>query len=518
MSMLRARTLGRRGLRSGYRSTGASTPAVLIASKLVERGYTVRGAFSRSERLYDNYSGPLIRVRRSGDNTQLDIGFDPETNLLDVAALAAHCTTNNGFVTIVYNQDGSGNDLPQSASTARQPKIYDGATGTFVAGGLAVSEHVSTANTDGDTFDSQTHQLGFDPTKSPDITIYASGLHTDITAYRRNWLGLGGTTGVDNSFTMGFADTGNYAVGSHYLNFGGTNQRREFTPASAVSDFHYVITSHVSKAYTNSITLRQNGVLLSQAAVYAGQRDELSGSETTIGATIGATSMGIDGRTSTEIFIEGIVDGDGLADLATFGDAQLTAAGETPVAHDLTNSRPFAVLVAGQSNAEGTPVPGTAPNDNGPHWVGKVAAGGTGLSPYWVSGGAQHTALMAALAAIHTDVPLVIWFIQGETDAGNVTLAANYLTNLTSLYNDAVAAYGGPIYWLDTLLHEDLGGTYKADVNAAKTTFSTSLGQYGILIDPSTHGELEDGVHWDPALDTAMCLVAVSAIRAVLYP
>jgi hypothetical protein len=40
-------------------------------------------AYSSARRLRSAYSGPLIRVRRSSDSTEQDIGFDSETGLID---------------------------------------------------------------------------------------------------------------------------------------------------------------------------------------------------------------------------------------------------------------------------------------------------------------------------------------------------------------------------------------------------------------------------------------------------
>jgi hypothetical protein len=67
-----------------------------------------------------NYSGSCIRVRRSSDNTEQDIGF--VNNYLDTASMKTFVGANNGFVVTWYDQSGSGNNATQ-ATAVTQPKI-----------------------------------------------------------------------------------------------------------------------------------------------------------------------------------------------------------------------------------------------------------------------------------------------------------------------------------------------------------------------------------------------------------
>ena len=69
------------------------------------------------------YSGAAIRVRRSSDNTELDIGFTP-TGDLDIVTLLAFVMTGNGFVTIWYDQSINGINAPQTTA-ANQPRIVN---------------------------------------------------------------------------------------------------------------------------------------------------------------------------------------------------------------------------------------------------------------------------------------------------------------------------------------------------------------------------------------------------------
>ena len=68
------------------------------------------------------YSGPLVRVRRSSDNTEADIGA--VAGVLNTAALLAHCGTGSGFVSVWYDQSGNGRNV-SDATVSDQPRIVN---------------------------------------------------------------------------------------------------------------------------------------------------------------------------------------------------------------------------------------------------------------------------------------------------------------------------------------------------------------------------------------------------------
>ena len=80
-------------------------------------------AFSM-RKLSTAYSGNAIQVRRSSDNTTLDIGFSP-TGELDINALSTFVGTGNGFVSVWYDQSGNGRNMTQS-NPVNQPRIVNG--------------------------------------------------------------------------------------------------------------------------------------------------------------------------------------------------------------------------------------------------------------------------------------------------------------------------------------------------------------------------------------------------------
>jgi len=66
------------------------------------------------------YTGNAIRVRRSSDNAEQNIGFSGGN--LDTTALTTFCSGTNGFVTTWYDQSGSGVNATQTTAV-NQPQI-----------------------------------------------------------------------------------------------------------------------------------------------------------------------------------------------------------------------------------------------------------------------------------------------------------------------------------------------------------------------------------------------------------
>jgi hypothetical protein len=75
------------------------------------------------------YTGSAVRIRRSSDNAESDIGF--LNNEFDSAAAQTFCGAGNGFITTWYDQENSFNLTNSTAST--QPQI--------VASGLVIKEN-----------------------------------------------------------------------------------------------------------------------------------------------------------------------------------------------------------------------------------------------------------------------------------------------------------------------------------------------------------------------------------------
>jgi hypothetical protein len=74
-------------------------------------------------KLYYSYNGPAIRVRRSNDNAEQDIGFLGNGDFNE-SSLVSFVGVNSGFVSTWYDQSGNGRNAIQTV-TANQPRIVN---------------------------------------------------------------------------------------------------------------------------------------------------------------------------------------------------------------------------------------------------------------------------------------------------------------------------------------------------------------------------------------------------------
>lgn len=121
----------------GFNGRSASAPYVTAAQRLFPENVTpildrltaqplcFYSAFWKAR---SAYTGNCIKVREAGGDTLKDIPFTTG-GVLDVAALAAHCGANNGFIHTWYDQKGSAN-LTQATNGA-QPQIWSGSKKDF---------------------------------------------------------------------------------------------------------------------------------------------------------------------------------------------------------------------------------------------------------------------------------------------------------------------------------------------------------------------------------------------------
>ena len=85
--------------------------------------YSGAAAAYSLRKLNTSYTGYAIRVRRSSDNTEQNIGFNAD-GTLNTLALLAFVGSGNGFVTTWYDQSGNGRDITQTTAS-NQPKIVN---------------------------------------------------------------------------------------------------------------------------------------------------------------------------------------------------------------------------------------------------------------------------------------------------------------------------------------------------------------------------------------------------------
>jgi len=108
--------------RFGLRTRNGSISGIIqgLPTNLLLNSYPADAAFSL-RRLNVNYLGSCIRVRRSSDNAEQDIGF--VNSELDTASLLSFVGIgNNGFVTTWYDQSGVIRNATQTTA-ANQPQI-----------------------------------------------------------------------------------------------------------------------------------------------------------------------------------------------------------------------------------------------------------------------------------------------------------------------------------------------------------------------------------------------------------
>lgn len=107
----------------GWRSAISSNP--FTATRVLDN-YTGAAAAYSLKKLRTAYVGNAIRVRRSNDNTEQNIGFDVNGNL-DTTSLLSFVGSNNGFVTTWYDQTTNGYNQTQTSATL-QPQIVSNGT------------------------------------------------------------------------------------------------------------------------------------------------------------------------------------------------------------------------------------------------------------------------------------------------------------------------------------------------------------------------------------------------------
>lgn len=110
-----------------------ATPAAPPAFDYV-LGYTSSFvAYSVARKLSSTYTGSALRVKRSNDNSEQDIGFS--NNILDTSALSSFVGANTGTVVTLYDQSGNGVDLT-GGGTNGGPTIVS--AGTLVTSSTSI--------------------------------------------------------------------------------------------------------------------------------------------------------------------------------------------------------------------------------------------------------------------------------------------------------------------------------------------------------------------------------------------
>lgn len=234
----------------------ASAPYRPTAANLFLDTYTGSSAAYSLRKLDKDYTGSAIRVRRSSDNTEQDIGF--VNNELDTASLKTFVGANNGFVVTWYDQSGNTRNATQSTQ-ANQPRIinsgtidrilnkptlfFDGSNDDLASDGVASDftgedkplTSISVINKTNSNTRGDINVVSRTTTATPLINIYLN----NNTQY--------GFTTRDDANTLINRGGGTYAANTNYLYFANTT-------GTSVSLYSNNVTLLSGSAYNNGQT------------------------------------------------------------------------------------------------------------------------------------------------------------------------------------------------------------------------------------------------------------------------
>jgi hypothetical protein len=235
-------------------------------------------------RLRSGYSGNPIRVRRSSDNAEQNIGFDGIGNL-DTTALTSFCSGTDGFVTTWYDQSGNGNNQTQTTAASQPRIVNNGVIDTYLSkpaiffdgsNDFMVNSSVSFAS-DFSVFVVQNVSLGTgyailgEQTSNSRLTGITTSANPDLLE-----VSIGATTTVmqvgDSNTTAGLIQylkaTSNITVNYNGLdainNPQSNNQTMNFNQIMRRSNFRYTpntiteLIVYLSNKSTDSSSIRQN--------------------------------------------------------------------------------------------------------------------------------------------------------------------------------------------------------------------------------------------------------------------
>lgn len=220
-------------------------------------------------KLRNAYTGSAVRVRRSSDNAEQDIGFNG-ANEIDTAVLKTFIGANTGYVVKWYDQSGNANDASQSTTTQQ--------------GAIVISGAVQRTN--------------------GKVSVYFDGddAYNTATVSLNTYLYISAIFKASNNFIIAEHGTNAYTNGDGFFYFTDANSSWFFSRSSA---FYYCYGS-ISWAGTNQVltTLSNNS---SGAAYYKNGVAQSNGSVT--GSPLSNTSytdnIYLWSRANTSVIISG---------------------------------------------------------------------------------------------------------------------------------------------------------------------------------------------------------------------
>ncbi|MEJ2858926.1 MULTISPECIES: arabinofuranosidase catalytic domain-containing protein [unclassified Saccharothrix] len=141
-------------------------------------------AHSTTRALLGTYSGRLYQVRRSSDNTTLDVSVSAAGGNANVAPQDAFCAGSTCVITVVYDQSGRGNDLWYQGSTvvpgSSQSRPAVATTESLKMGGSSGSKAYSLYINPGNSYWRDGHLTGVPTGAQPEgMYMVTSGQHVN---------------------------------------------------------------------------------------------------------------------------------------------------------------------------------------------------------------------------------------------------------------------------------------------------------------------------------------------------
>jgi hypothetical protein len=173
--------------------------AVAVAQNLLLDDYPNAAAAYSLRKLDKDYTGNAIRVRRSNDNSEQDIGFTSSGDL-DTASLKTFVGANSGFVTTWYDQSGNARNATQTTA-ANQPRVVNAGTVERTSG-----EPSAFYDGSNDYLENNTNNFLINNISHYAVSSRGNNANTIRTIYSTGIL-----SGNANGFGFTYADNSNFA-------------------------------------------------------------------------------------------------------------------------------------------------------------------------------------------------------------------------------------------------------------------------------------------------------------------
>jgi hypothetical protein len=215
---------------------GILTAAATSSFSFLLNDYPSATAAYSFRKLHSGYTGSCIRVRRSSDNAQQDIGF--VNNVIDTTTLITFVGSGDGYVEIWYDQSGNVNNASPTVTNVNNTKIVS--AGTLITQNGKVSSFYNGFGL----------KLINSISSSVDISVYIIGKPLN----NNSLLIIGHDVNFQGPMMGKF--TNEYVIGC----FNGTNMSFTLTaPFSANNDYQIINTyytgSQISTFYKNNINI-----------------------------------------------------------------------------------------------------------------------------------------------------------------------------------------------------------------------------------------------------------------------